>query len=842
MICTRNKKTLLVLTFAMFFSFAAVGGAMAETTVTSIDVTTNKTGVSVSTLTTPLLVTPGGVHIHGGAVTAGRGVNLNANTSADIAGGIKISDGASFSYGVHSGTKVKDSIANTHAIVTDGIEIASAGKGNYGIFINGNGTNTIAVDGGIKIVSSDGAGKLENFNLGIYATSADAISVGGGILLDDVTYAKGIEATSVNSIDISGGIKVSDSSLFTVGATLKLVKNVTIDGDITLDNTDDVDGINVSYNRATFPEDPNARTYLTLTGDAVINGGQGSTALVLQACTIDMTGDIHLVDGEKNLGVSLLNGGDNSNSHMNLEGDIVLSGGKENTGIEIDGTLYCARVDLGGILKVLNGDNNLGLWAGSANIYLDGLEVSGGQNNTGIRLEELDSLYLDGNVEVSGGENNIGVLLTGAHYRARDFENYAEINGDIIVSGGKNNAGLVVFGATRMDDDEKFEALVSGDISVDGEGAVGVLVSHDQSYLYLSNGSITVEDDAKAGIFVTQGAHVLLEAMTPGARSDTTLILTDSSGDVQATGSNLAGNIVHTGAKDGILSVLLSGDSSLTGAVNVLDINNQNVGGLALNPNAKIDLTLENSTWNVMDNSHTNGFLSMGANSAVDFSGSAMGTTARVNSLTGAKERFVMKTDIANETADRLIVEGTSAGNHSISVANQGGAQVTGKERVILVETADKEAGFTLANSAVDLGAFTYYLGKNSDGKGEFDAAGGQYWELFAHGGGSTPDDSSNTGSDAVNTFIGSYYLAYADTDTLMKRVGDLRNNTYQHGAWFRAYGGKFESDSRQYVKDFEQDYWAVQVGYDNKLDRDRSWFKKGDTYVGAYIGIGNSD
>ncbi|MDL2298981.1 autotransporter outer membrane beta-barrel domain-containing protein, partial [Synergistaceae bacterium OttesenSCG-928-D05] len=95
---------------------------------------------------------------------------------------------------------------------------------------------------------------------------------------------------------------------------------------------------------------------------------------------------------------------------------------------------------------------------------------------------------------------------------------------------------------------------------------------------------------------------------------------------------------------------------------------------------------------------------------------------------------------------------------------------------------------------------------------------------------------------DGASTFVGSYLLAYAETETLMKRMGDLRSSPYSNGAWFRAFGGKVESDARHFVKSFEQDYWGVQLGYDTRLDRDRSWFRKGDTYVGAFIGLGNSD
>lgn len=82
--------------------------------------------------------------------------------------------------------------------------------------------------------------------------------------------------------------------------------------------------------------------------------------------------------------------------------------------------------------------------------------------------------------------------------------------------------------------------------------------------------------------------------------------------------------------------------------------------------------------------------------------------------------------------------------------------------------------------------------------------------------------------------------LGYAETNTLIQRLGDLRENPYNQGAWFRAYGGKFKSNSRSFTKDFDMDYGGVQAGYDRKLEK--SWFKNGETYVGAFLGYSKGD
>ncbi|MDL2298426.1 autotransporter outer membrane beta-barrel domain-containing protein, partial [Synergistaceae bacterium OttesenSCG-928-D05] len=211
--------------------------------------------------------------------------------------------------------------------------------------------------------------------------------------------------------------------------------------------------------------------------------------------------------------------------------------------------------------------------------------------------------------------------------------------------------------------------------------------------------------------------------------------------------------------------------------------------------------------------------------------------TVMVDDLKGTGN-FIMKSDIAAETADRLVVEKTSSGTHLVKVLNDGSAATTGKERTMLIETADTGAEFVLENGVVDAGAWQYVLRNNNDGRGRYDEYCGQYWELYSTGG------ASNPGSAGVNTIIGNYFLAYAETDTLIKRLGDLRSDMQhsKHGAWFRGFGGKMESDARQYVRGFDMDYWGVQVGYDNLLERETSWFKNGDTYVGGFVGMSKGD
>ncbi|MDL2299035.1 autotransporter outer membrane beta-barrel domain-containing protein [Synergistaceae bacterium OttesenSCG-928-D05] len=338
----------------------------------------------------------------------------------------------------------------------------------------------------------------------------------------------------------------------------------------------------------------------------------------------------------------------------------------------------------------------------------------------------------------------------------------------------------------------------------------------------MKNGAISIVDDTSWAMAVNTASSIDL---TNVATNSANLLQTSSFGNVNALDSVLAGNILHDSTSAGVLAVALD-NTQWTGTANVAS------------SDGAIDLLLaNNSRWSVTGNSNTNGALNLGTGNTVDYSASALGTVVTVDSLSG-NGNFLMKTDIAAQTADKLVVTGTSDGSHNIAVANQGSAVVTGNERVTLVETADDGADFDLLNH-VELGAYRYVLGSL---EGD---AGGQEWFLYADRGSNPAVDTpvlSNPASSAVDTFIGSYLLAYVENNTLMQRLGDLRNETLggRSGAWFRAYGGKFESDARDYARGFDMDYWGVQIGYDRQLEK--SIFKNGETYAGVFFGLGNGD
>jgi len=276
-----------------------------------------------------------------------------------------------------------------------------------------------------------------------------------------------------------------------------------------------------------------------------------------------------------------------------------------------------------------------------------------------------------------------------------------------------------------------------------------------------------------------------------------------------------------------------------------------------------LNLSMEGTKWDMLADSSLTNLDITGAGTTVDFRNESQGIGKElyIDNLKqsgGSGATFVMRTDIAAGLGDRLTVGKTAAGAHMITVYDQGDAATTGEETLRLV-TAPGGASFELTGGTTEIGPWEYALRPAffSDAEG---------WELYSDeqpgaGGGTDepepepePEQPGGTGatgweihgtgqsgvsaSASVNTFTGAYLMSYAETQTMMQRLGDLRAKPALSGFWFRAYGGKFESNSRSFVRNFDMDYGGVQIGYDRKIINNRN----GELYTGALFGYSKGD
>lgn len=238
---------------------------------------------------------------------------------------------------------------------------------------------------------------------------------------------------------------------------------------------------------------------------------------------------------------------------------------------------------------------------------------------------------------------------------------------------------------------------------------------------------------------------------------------------------------------------------------------------------AEINLAIEgaSSLWNVTDNSTLTDLTLTG--STVNFAGASVGTTLTTDTLSDTGS-FSMNTDMSSLVGDLLVINTSSSGSYTISVTDNSSGAADQNDRLTLVKDADGTANFTLTGGYANLGLWKYGLENVSAGTAT-------EWQLYSL------IMASDSASAAVNTLRGAWLMGYAETQTLIQRMGDLRRSPHLSGLWFRVHGGKLEADAGRYAGAFDMDYGGVQIGFDRKLDK---W--NGDLYLGAMFGYSDGD
>ena len=242
--------------------------------------------------------------------------------------------------------------------------------------------------------------------------------------------------------------------------------------------------------------------------------------------------------------------------------------------------------------------------------------------------------------------------------------------------------------------------------------------------------------------------------------------------------------------------ILNADNSQLNGVVKQYD--NKNKTPVTLN------LT-NNSTWDLVDNSevtdlHLN-------NSAVSLTSTKepYAVLTITGNLTGSGT-FNLYTNIANNNANKIIVQGTAEGSHKIGVTNQGANVADGK--VTLVETNGGNASFSLTNpnNRVDLGAYQYFLTKE-----------GNNWVLAHSKNASTPllSDLANA---QVSLRQAQLLLVEDDLSGIHQRLGEVKNGE-KGNVWVRNVNSRQKlaalSTGESETSGFKQNVHSLQVGAD---------------------------
>ncbi|MBP6563533.1 MAG: autotransporter outer membrane beta-barrel domain-containing protein, partial [Neisseriaceae bacterium] len=225
--------------------------------------------------------------------------------------------------------------------------------------------------------------------------------------------------------------------------------------------------------------------------------------------------------------------------------------------------------------------------------------------------------------------------------------------------------------------------------------------------------------------------------------------------------------------------------------------------------------------------------------------------TLNVGKLSGSG-LFGMHADVGAKEGDVLNVTDTLAtdSHNVLYIANNGAAEATVDDVLTMVTTASggDAKQFTLAHQ-VEQGGYLFDLRQSGhdwelygvqrdegeeEGK-EPEEGGNNGGEEGGNNGGGELTESAQGGGGFLNA---SYLLNYVDTQSLMQRMGDLRQDGQRRGqegdVWVKGYTGQLSGFSGSALRGMDMDYDGVQLGFD------RTGFDfagEGNVYLGGFVG-----
>ncbi len=192
-----------------------------------------------------------------------------------------------------------------------------------------------------------------------------------------------------------------------------------------------------------------------------------------------------------------------------------------------------------------------------------------------------------------------------------------------------------------------------------------------------------------------------------------------------------------------------------------------------------------------------------------------------IEEFNGGNGTINMDIDASTNTnnSDRIYVNGTHNGTHYITLNPLDENKLDGAAGTVLVSVKDEQGEFKAKDSEGALYWNKYTLDRFDTSAGDKVTAGyNTDWYL-------KEVEQLDEPTTSVDTILGAYALGYhtwrAETDKLMKRMGDLRHNGEdEKGAWFRVRGAEISRDGEA---SFENKYTVYELGYDEitkKTDR----------------------
>ena len=765
----------------------------------------------------------------------GATINLGSGDTVDVTNESAISSDASGGLGLQilSGGVIINNISNINGTHSPVIYLNNGvtnllGTGTTVTYVN-TGTASMA-DAVIYLDSAIGSGsKLEASSLKIDGTSnigMNGINSDGTVGQNTIRLGTGSEIL-IDTTDASGGtstgISMTNSELHADQLILDITSTSKAYG-LALSNNSTADigtGTKITAKSTGVVNDMSlgitAYGNSTVTGESVvINVTNGDGASATNGSTIDLgsnsriivTGDVNTTASRSYRGMNTRSNGSFLADHLAIEvtnanEEISYVGAKSESGSVNIGE--GSTIEMTGYSVGLQALNRMG----SSNLKFAGSSTSRNRiqvEDYGVLANELAPTNL-GNGTATATVENTDIVVDPSHIFSRSSIGTSGIAGEGHLEGkGIRAAGAAAIDNGRINLENVTVKISAADPSIETYG----IYTQNDGKLNLA-GEIGIDSPTQA--IATIYDPLYTNAGTIQGSAKMTIL-----GDIKAGGN-------------GQIDLNMLSGSTFTGATEV---------DLANNGYLKLGFD-NNSIWNMNRSSSLTDLNMNGGTVAFDSVGDYKTLTTETLAGTGT---FAMRTDLTNGHlggsigsgavgvggGDLIVVAqpGGASGTHFLDINNQAGASVPASYEHLVVKTAGGGSEKFSLSHQVELGGYVYDVYKEPDNNwylGRTEERGGY----------------SSSVSASYNAFAGNYLIGYAELQMLIQRLGDLREDDTKHDVWAKAYGGKFESASGSFLKNFDMTYAGFQTGIDWKRDRKD---QKGSYYIGGMLGYakGNQD
>ncbi|WP_064596885.1 autotransporter outer membrane beta-barrel domain-containing protein [Pseudomonas sp. DR 5-09] len=446
-------------------------------------------------------------------------------------------------------------------------------------------------------------------------------------------------------------------------------------------------------------------------------------------------------------------------------------------------------------------------------VNLSGANVSGVSGLAAVTLVNSDGSIK--NSTINGNRIGLQVVrdastLTGSTATVSGKSVITGVTGGALVSAFSRldivDSTLQATGASSYGLRQASGQATATDSTIKG-GQTGVIVGLDGNSIQpatLSLANTTVEGVTGSAILVdfanagSSRATITLDNANLVAGNGTILdVRGGATASMTVNNSTLNGNVINEAGSTAEL--VLQNNSALTGRL-------ENVSHATINDTSRWVLVGDGQIENLTLNGGTVRF---GADNAF--------YQLNVGQLAGAG-RFELGTDFTTGQTDLLNVTGTATGRHELAISSSGVDPAAGQP-IRVVQTAGGDAEFFM-NRPVDLGTYSYGLEKN-----------GNDWIL---------DPTTKTVSPGARSVLALFNTAptvwYGELASLRSRMGELRFNGGQGGAWGRTYGNKYNVADASGVG-YQQTQQGFTLGADTPLP-----FGDGQWLIGVMAGHSKSD